>query len=103
MHNYFHLVRCRQQTAVESLLRARWGNSGGGPGRGELRGQPWYERRLGTSGGSSGEGPRILEFQRNIGKATDGAHRCRIKQLFPLGHTWGLRQVRGGERGQQVV
>ena len=42
------------------------------------------EGSLGMSGGSSGEGPRTLKFQRNIGKATDGAHGCQITQLFPL-------------------
>ena len=46
MNCYFHLAKCRQQVAVGPLRCARWGHSGGGPGRGELRGQPGDERRL---------------------------------------------------------
>ena len=60
------------------------GIAGAAPAAGSCEGS------LGMSGGSSSGGPRILKFQRNVRKATDGAHGCYITQLFP---------VNGGVRG----
>jgi len=55
MHYYLHLAKCRQQIAVGPLRRARWGHSRGVPGRGELRGQSWDERRLERRGAQNPE------------------------------------------------
>ena len=43
------------QITLGLLRRARWGHSGGAPGRGELRGQPWDERRLERGGAQNPE------------------------------------------------
>ena len=55
------------------------GIAGADPAAGSCKGSLWM------SGGSSSEGPRNLKFQRNIGKATDGAHGHHIAMLLPLG------------------
>ena len=61
MQIYFRLVKCRLQIAVGSLRRTRWGHSGGGPSRGELRGHPGDEAAPAVRGPESGSFNAIYE------------------------------------------